>query len=482
MFTIEKCNSRFTRRYNNLFYGATRRNNTEQNTQAEIMGQRVQNNKMGLADTVGLGFMTFAFFLGAGNLIFPPLAGYLAGENITLAMIGFLITAVTLPLITLIAVAKANGKVMALLPAFAATGLAVAIYIIIGPAFAAPRAGLVAYEMGFKPFIDGSATFAIGAIELNTSQLIYTLAFFGIALVLSLYPGKLLDNVGKVLTPVLIFLLVGLAVSVVLVPGSGVSDAVGDYQTSPLTKGILEGYNTMDTLASLIFGMLIIDILRKKGVNEPKEQTKYLIRAALIAAGGLAFVYVSLFYLGSTAGDFAAGADNGGVILTNYVNHEFGAAGQVLLAMVVTLACLTTVVGLVTACAEYFNELIPTLSYKLLVVVMSVICATVANVGLAQLISISIPVLVTIYPVAIALVAVTYLTEKFPKPAFSHRLVLSVALVFGIIDGLKAAGADMSLFEFMPLHNEGMAWLLPTAVTIVVCLFIKPNNAQVAAS
>ncbi|QYJ88105.1 branched-chain amino acid transport system II carrier protein [Shewanella mesophila] len=434
---------------------------------------------MSFTDTLGLGFMTFAFFLGAGNLIFPPLAGFLAGENMSLAMLGFLLTAVTLPLITLIAVAKANGKVMGLLPAFAATLFAISIYIIIGPAFAAPRAGLVAYEMGYKPFIaDSSSTFELAGIVLNSSQLLYTIIFFGLAMVLSLFPGKLLDSVGKILTPIMILLLVGLAVSVLVLPGSDVGLAVGEYQSNPLTKGILEGYNTMDTLASLIFGMLIIDILRKKGIDSPKEQTKYLVRAALIAAAGLAFVYISLFYLGASAGDLAAGADNGGIILTNYVNMHFGDLGQLLLAMVVTLACLTTVVGLVSACAEYFNELMPTLSYRLLAVVMSLACAVVANVGLAQLINISIPVLVTVYPVAIALVAVTYLTEYFSRPALAHRVVLSVALLFGLIDGMKAAGLDMSAFQNMPLHAEGMAWLLPTAFTIFICLMVKGPKAE----
>ncbi|WP_299796196.1 branched-chain amino acid transport system II carrier protein [uncultured Shewanella sp.] len=443
------------------------------------MGQKVQNKQMSIGDTLGLGFMTFAFFLGAGNLIFPPLAGFLAGENMTLAMIGFLITAVTLPLITLIAVAKANGKVMGLLPAFAATAFAVAIYIVIGPAFAAPRAGLVAYEMGFKPFLeDSSATFMVAGLALNVSQLIYSVIFFGGAMLLALYPGKLLDSVGKVLTPIMLILLVGLAASVFMLPGAEVGQAVGDYQSSPLTKGILEGYNTMDTLASLIFGMLIIDILRRKGINDSKQQTKYLIRAALIAAAGLAFVYISLFYLGATAGDIAVGADNGGVILTNYVNHEFGSLGQVLLAAVVTLACLTTVIGLVTACAEFFNELFTGISYRKFVIIISLICATVANVGLSQLISISVPVLYTIYPVAIALVAVTFLTEKFAMPEFSHRVVLSVALLFGAIDGLKAAGINVTLVDFMPLHNEGMAWLLPTALTILACLFVKKPKSE----
>ncbi|MGS0674427.1 branched-chain amino acid transport system II carrier protein [Shewanella sp. 125m-1] len=445
------------------------------------MGHKVQNNQMSIADTLGLGFMTFAFFLGAGNLIFPPLAGFMAGENLTLAMFGFLITAVGLPLITLIAVAKANGKIMQLLPPIAATALAVSIFIIIGPAFAAPRTGLVAYEVGFKPFLeDTSATFMLAGLTLNITQLFYTLAFFGLSMVLALFPGKLLDSVGKVLTPILILLLMGLAVSVIVIPGSDIGAAVGEYQSNPLTKGILEGYNTMDTLASLIFGMLIIDILRKKGITEPKAQTNYLIKAALIAASGLAFVYVSLFYLGATAGDLAAGAENGGVILTNYVIAKFGASGMVLLSSVVTLACLTTSVGLISACGEYFNELAPKVSYRRFVVLVSVVCATVANVGLAQLIDISVPVLMTVYPVAIALVAVTFLTERFAYPKTAHRLVVSVALFFGIIDGFKAAKVDVSMFNFMPLHNEGMAWLLPTAIVIIACMFVKKPAEQLA--
>lgn len=435
-------------------------------------------SKLSVMDTLGLGFMTFAFFLGAGNLIFPPLAGYLAGENMTFAMIGFLITGVSLPLITLIAVAKANGDTMALLPPFAATLFAVAIYIVIGPAFAAPRAGLVAYEMGFKPFLeDATGSFILASFTFNISQLLFSVLFFGIAMLLSLYPGRLLDYVGKILTPLMILLLAVLAASVFLSPMTEISQASGDYQTSALSKGFLEGYNTMDTLASLIFGMLIIDVLRRKGVNDAKQQTKYLIRAALIASAGLATVYISLFYLGVSAGEFAAGADNGGVILTNYVTHEFGALGKVLLAAVVTLACLTTVIGLVTACAEFFNELFPKLSYQRFVVLISAICATVANIGLSQLISVSVPVLYSIYPVAIALVAVTYLTRQFVNPTFAHRLVLSVALFFGVIDGIKVMGGDMSLFSFMPLFEQSMAWLLPTTATIILCLFIGKNRS-----
>ncbi|WP_243637421.1 branched-chain amino acid transport system II carrier protein [Parashewanella curva] len=441
----------------------------------------MQNNQMSVTDTFGLGFMTFAFFLGAGNLIFPPFAGMLAGENMSWAMIGFLITAVGLPLSGLIAVARSKGNVMGMLPPFAATALAVAIYIIIGPAFAAPRTGLVAYEIGVRPFLEHtSAVYHIAGLELNASQMWSTLSFFIIAMLLALFPGKLLDNIGKVLTPVLLTLLVVLAISIIMFTGSAPSAPVGDYATQPLAKGIIEGYNTMDTLASLMFGMLIIDVLKKKGVSDPKAQTRYLVRAAIIAASGLAFVYVSLFFLGTSAGDLAKGTTNGGQILTNFVDHQFGSLGTILLSAVVSLACLTTAVGLIVACSEFFEELIPAFSYRPLVIFFSAVCALVANVGLSQLISISIPVLVTIYPVAIALVAITFVTTKLARPEFSHRLVLSVALVFGIVDGLKAAGVDMSALQFLPLFNDGMAWVIPTFFTIIACVAIPRHKAQQA--
>ncbi|MDP5146824.1 branched-chain amino acid transport system II carrier protein [Shewanella sp. ULN5] len=438
----------------------------------------MQTTKLSITDTFGLGFMAFAFFLGAGNLIFPPFAGFLAGENMSLAMFGFLLTAVGMPLIGLIAVAKANGKIMAYLPSFAATALAIAIYIIIGPAFAAPRTSLVAFEIGARPFIaNADAVVMIAGQSVNIAQLIFTLVFFAIVMFMSLFPGKLLDNVGKVLTPILIALLVALAMSVLFLSGSEVGAPTGEYLSSPLSKGIIEGYNTMDTLASIMFGMLIIDLLRKKGIENAADQTKYLIRAGIIAASGLAFVYISLFFLGASAGDLATGASNGGVILTNYVDYHFGTLGIVMLSTVVGLACLTTAIGLVTACSEFFNELLPKISYQRFVVFFSVVCAIVANVGLSQLISISIPVLMTIYPVAIALVLITLITPKFARPEFSQRLVLSVALAFGILDGLKTAGVDMSAFDLLPLHAEGMAWLLPTAIVTLVCLFL-PKSSQ----
>ena len=431
--------------------------------------------KLKSSDVLAIGFMTFAFFLGAGNIIFPPLAGNLAGDAYIPAMLGFLATAVGLPLITIIAVAKAGGGLLTMtrfLPAVVATAVAAAIYIIIGPAFAAPRTSLVAYEMGIKPFLGDAAS--------DTTLALYYVVFFVVTAFFALSQGKLIDNIGKILTPALILLLTVLAIAVFIMPQGDIGSAQAAYVDSAFTKGFLEGYNTMDTFASLMFGMLIINVLKSKGVKDKADQFKYLIMAGSIAAAGLAFVYISLFYLGATSQSLiAASSDiNGGMILTTYVQALFGMPGQYILAAVVTLACLTTAVGLASAIAEFFHELKPQWSYNTLVIVNCIICAVVANVGLSQLITISVPVLFAVYPLAIAIVALTLLHDRFANPQLASRVVVLVAFMFGLLDGLKVSGFAMTGFDFLPLFDKGLAWVLPTIVAILASMFVMGPKAE----
>ncbi|WP_305839023.1 branched-chain amino acid transport system II carrier protein [Photobacterium leiognathi] len=419
-----------------------------------------------VTDIIALGFMTFAFFLGAGNIIFPPLAGQLAGENMLSAMSGFLVTAVGLPLVGIIAVAMAGGGWQGLtrdLPSKVATLMAVLIFIIIGPAFAAPRTGLVAYEMAVKPFLSADA----GQASLTT----FSVIFFAIALFFAWSRGKLIDMIGKFLTPALFIVLAVLSIAVFVNPQASIVAAQGEYATQAFTKGFLEGYNTMDTFAALMFGMLIVDVIRSKGISDEKTTCTYLIYAGLIAAAGLAFVYISLFYLGATSSTVAPNAGNGGVILTAYVMALFGAPGQVILSAIVLLACLTTAIGLISACADYFSSLTP-MSYKKWAVVLAVICAVVANVGLNQLIALSVPVLFALYPVAIALVALTLVRKWLPNPRLAYRVVLLVSFIFSMIDVAKYLKFDVSMFSSLPLFNYGMAWVLPTLVALVITRFI----------
>lgn len=419
--------------------------------------------------------MTFAFFLGAGNIIFPPQAGLAAGENMLPAMFGFLSTAVGLPLVGIIAVAIAGGGWKGLtrdLPPQVATLMAVLIFIIIGPAFAAPRTGLVAYEMAVKPFIPEA-----GQVSLT----LFSILFFAVAMFFAWSRGKLIDTIGKFLTPALFAVLAVLAVAVFLFPQGEIQAAQGEYANMAFTKGFLEGYNTMDTFAALMFGMLIVDVIRSKGITDEKTTCTYLVYAGLIAAAGLAFVYVSLFYLGATSSAVAAGADNGGTILASYVQALFGPVGQLILSAIVLLACLTTAIGLISACSDYFSSLTK-LSYEKWVVLLGVVCAVIANVGLSQLISLSIPVLFALYPVAVALVALTFVRRWLPNPRLAYRVVLAVSLLFSLIDAGKFIGMDLSALNILPLFDYGMAWVLPTALALVVTRFIGSPESQSEAS
>ncbi|GAA5216710.1 branched-chain amino acid transport system II carrier protein [Corallincola platygyrae] len=438
------------------------------------------SKQLSTGDIFALGFMTFAFFLGAGNIIFPPLAGQQAGTEFYWAMAGFLFTAVGLPLVTLLACAKAGGglpRMTRLLPKQIGIAITLAIFIVIGPAFATPRTSLVAFEMGFKPFL--------GEAESQSWILLaYSIGFFVVASGLALHRGNLIDYIGKILTPVLILLLLVLSITVLVNPQGTAAAPSGDYLTQPFTKGFLEGYNTMDTFGALMFGMLIVDVLHKKEISDTKLQTRYLIFASIIAASGLAFVYMSLFYLGVTSSELAPGAENGGKIFAIYVQALFGGPGKLILAAVVTLACLTTAVGLISACADYFNKLWQKLSYQAWVVVIAVLCAVVANVGLTQLIAISVPVLFALYPVAIALVILNLIVDKLPRPKSAFYLVLSVALLLALIDAVKVTGlVNKEAFDFaeaLPLFSYGLAWLLPVTVALVISFFM-PKKAEQAA-
>jgi len=291
--------------------------------------------------------------------------------------------------------------------------------------------------------------------------------------------GKLIDTIGKLLTPALFVALIVLAVSVFLFPQGDIMAAQGDYITQPLTTGFLEGYNTMDTFGALMFGMLIVDAIRSKGITDQASTTKYLVGAAAIAAAGLAFVYVSLFYLGATSTAVAAGSDNGGVVLSLYVQSLFGGSGQIVLSLIVLLACLTTAIGLISACSDYFSSLTK-VSYKAWVVIIGVACAVVANVGLSQLISLSVPVLFALYPIAVALVMLAFLRNYLPNPAVAYRVVILVSFLFALLDAAKVSGINVSAFNMLPLFEIGMGWLLPTLAATVSMFFIGSPAKELA--
>ncbi|WP_115719645.1 branched-chain amino acid transport system II carrier protein [Gallaecimonas mangrovi] len=420
------------------------------------------------ADILALGFMTFAFFLGAGNIIFPPLTGLDAASDLFPAIVGFLMTAVGLPLVTIVAVAMAGGGLETLsksLPKALSMALCVAVYLILGPLFATPRAGLVAYQLGLTPFLNGPDWL---------TQALFSLGFFALTFYLAIRPGKLLSVVGKFITPLLLLLLAAVAVMLICHPIGAIGTSNAAWHQAPFAKGFLKGYMTMDTLGALLFGLVIVNALKAKGIEDRQLQFRYLCMAGTIAAVGLALVYITLFFVGATSGHLVTNPKGGDEVLIPAIEALFGPAGLYLLAVVVGLACLTTAVGLTSSCAEYFNETFG-FNMKLVALLVCIGSALVANVGLNQLIAISVPVLMFIYPVAIALVALRLFAGLVGEKRWGQQLVLGVTAFFALFDGLKAAKIPVpeAWLAHLPLFDAGLGWLTPALLALLLMAMLK---------
>ena len=423
------------------------------------------NSSLTSRDLIGLGFMTFALFLGAGNIIFPPQVGQLAGFNLWWAALGFLLTGVGLPLLTVVALAKVGGGMPALtspIGKVAGLILGIAVYLTIGPLFATPRTATVSFEIGFVPFVGHS----------SLGLAIYSIIFFSIVMLISLYPGRLLDTVGKMITPVLILSLIALALAAIFWPAGLIEAPQGLYAEQSFSQGFTQGYQTMDALGALVFGVVIVNAIKTRQITDKTLITRYAIFAGIIAAICLALVYVSLIWLGASSGVLAPNATTGAPILNAFVNDAFGPLGNVLLALVITLACLTTAIGLVSACGWYFSNMLP-FSYRTVTIVISLLCMLVANLGLEQLISIAEPVLLTIYPIAIVLVLLSLAMPCWNKASHIFVPTLAVATIFGLIDAARALGYASWIPEkinSLPGANLGLSWIVPVLVVLAVVI------------
>ncbi len=418
-------------------------------------------------DILALGFMTFALFVGAGNIIFPPIVGLQAGPNVWMAALGFLVTAVGLPVVTVIALAKVGGAMDALsspIGKVAGTILAAVCYLSVGPLFATPRTATVSFEVGLAP-LTGESPLAL---------FLYSLVYFVLVFWISLYPGRLLDTVGRFLAPLKIIALAILGIAAFVLPAGEVGIAEPAYVAAPFSQGFINGYLTMDTLGALVFGIVIVNAIRSRGVESPRLITRYAIIAGLIAGVGLALVYISLFRLGSDSHGVAAGATNGAAVLHAYVQHTFGTLGSSFLAVLISLACLVTAVGLTCACAEYFSRVLP-LSYKTLVILLAAFSLLVSNLGLTKLIQFSIPVLTAIYPPCIALVALSFCKDFWHEQGRIVAPVMLVAFLIGAVDAVKGSALGVYLpdaLAHLPLSEQGLAWLIPSLITLFIAFVV----------
>ncbi|KGN03325.1 branched-chain amino acid transporter [Clostridium novyi A str. 4570] len=423
--------------------------------------------------------MLFSLFFGAGNLIFPPFLGQAAGGHTWIAMCGFFVTAVGFPILGVIAVAKSGGlhalskKVH---PAFAVV-FTVLIYLSIGPCLGIPRAGSLPFEMAVAPFLPE------GLISNRLALFLYTFVFFSVAYWLCLTPSKLVNRMGKVLTPTLLTLITCIFVASLFKPLGGYGTATGEYIKSPLVKGFLDGYLTMDTIAALNFGIVISLAVREKGVKGQKAVINNSIKAGVIAGSLLIFIYSMLAHLGATSGGRFGATENGAQTLANIMQYIFGKPGLVLLAFTFTLACLTTCVGLITSCSQYFVTIIPKVKYETFVKGLSLSSMILANMGLTKILSVSVPVLDAIYPIAIVLILLSMIDGLFGENKTVYCSTILFTGCVSVVYALKGAGLNLgfveTMFSKLPLYSQGLGWVTPTLVGFCVGLVLKFFKSKV---
>lgn len=420
---------------------------------------------------IAIGLMLFALLFGAGNLIFPAAMGQNAGVNVWYAVLGFCVTGVGLPLISIAALGysgcldleEAAGRVHPWYGVF----YSVVSYLAIGPCFAAPRTGTVSFEIAVKPFL--------GSFSPDIALPIFLLVFFLLTYWLAATPSKLVDRVGKILTPALLAVILLLIVQSFISP-LGTPQAPTKNYATPVTavmQGILDGYNTLDAIASFIFATLVISFVKEGGVTQPKAIMKQVLLSGSIAVALLAFIYIFIAKIGADSVTQLGILETGAPVLAGSAKILFGNLGAAILAVIVLLACLSTSVGLVTCCAAYFMRLLGHFSYKTYAVIFCVISYLVGLFGLKTIIVSTIPVLMFIYPLLVALICLIFLDKFFGGRQCVYAWTIAFTFVMATINLLETAGVNLGSFEtmlqtYVPLHTFGMGWIPFAAVGFVI--------------
>lgn len=438
--------------------------------------------KLTLRQLLTVATMLFGLFFGAGNLIFPASVGQLAGRSLWWASAGLLITGVGLPLLGVAALGISRKEGLFDLSSRVGRGygffFTCLLYLTIGPFFAIPRCATVSYTVGIQQLLPQGGALALG---------IFSLVFFAAVLFFSLRPGEILTWVGKVLTPLFLCFLAVLILRALTSPLGDVStvEPSGSYAANAFTAGVLEGYNTMDALASLAFGIIVVNAIRGLGVKEPAAVAKSTVLAGVFSSLFMGLIYVLVIVMGAQSRGLFPVSANGGEALSLIAGHYFGGVGALILAATVTLACLKTAVGLITSCSETFVQLFPAgPSYRIWAVGFCAISFLIANLGLNAILSYSTPVLMFLYPLSIVLILLTLGGVLFGNDRGVLRWTIGFTMAASVIDLLRTLpeGTRALLHleplvtfaeTYLPLCRLGFGWVCPAVAGLLLGLLLR---------
>ena len=421
-----------------------------------------------------IGSMLFGLFFGAGNLIFPLILGARAGACLAPALRGLLITAVGIPRLGVMSMGLSRSEGLPELAGRVSPRFRVlftcALYLTIGPLFAIPRCAATSFTIGISPFVGDGAWLW---------QLVFSLLFFGAVLYFSLKPSKILDSVGKFLNPAFLLFLGVMLVTALVKPVQAAATVPpsGDYVHSAFSAGFLQGYDTLDALASLAFGILVIRAIRQLGVTQADRVAVSTVKAGAVSMSLMAIIYAATALVGAQSfGLYAERLSDpgftGGDAFAVIAHHYFGKGGGLILAATVTLCCIKTAVGLVTSCSETFEEMFPgKLRYPQWAVVFSAASLLISNIGLSQIITFSAPVLYFLYPLAIVLILLGLFGRLFGHARGVYQWTMWFTLAAAVLELGRVVEfrpvADLA-GRFLPLYSYGLGWVIPAAVGFVI--------------
>ncbi|WP_271711381.1 branched-chain amino acid transport system II carrier protein [Staphylococcus lugdunensis] len=441
----------------------------------------MKNHTLTLKQNIFIGSMLFGLFFGAGNLIFPIHLGQTAGANVWLANLGFLITAIGLPFLGIIAigVSKTNGvfEIASRVSTSYAYIFTIGLYLVIGPFFALPRLATTSFEIAFSPFISPSTAKILLPI--------FSIVFFVLAWLFARKPSKILDYIGKFLNPIFLILLGIVVILAFIHPMGSINHASisPDYKHGAVLKGFIDGYNTLDALASLAFGIIIVSTIKKLGISNPNTIAKETFKSGTISIVAMGVIYTLLAVMGTMSLGHFKVSENGGIALAQIAQYYLGDYGIIILSLIIIVACLKTAIGLITAFSETFTELFPKQNYLAIATIVSVLACIFANVGLTKIIMYSIPVLMFIYPLAITLILLTLISPLFNHSTTVYRFTTFFTMIAALIDGIKASPEFfvntsfahwlIALGEhYLPLFDIGMGWMLPALIGFIIGLIV----------
>ena len=428
----------------------------------------------------------FGMFFGAGNLIFPVHLGQLAGWNVIPAMVGFIITAVGIPILGVAAIGNTHSDGLQALSNKVGKGYGYVftclLYLTIGPFFAIPRCATTSFTTGVQPMLS--------SLPEGAALLVFSLLFFALVLFFSLRPAGITVWIGKIINPLFLLFLAILVIAALCNPGAPifVVEPDGAYHDQALFSSIIEGYGTMDAIAGLAFGIVVIDIIRSMGVTDDAAVARDVLRSGVLTGILMAVIYIATILMGAQSRGLFEISANGGIALAQISGHYLGGAGSLILALTITLACLKTSIGLVTSCAEAFARMFPkAFSYKVWAVIFSVFSFGVSNFGLSRLIEYSLPVLMFLYPLAITLILLALCGKLFDHDRVVYVSVTAFTGVAALFDlfktlpaGLQAgpvAGAVAFADRFLPFFSLNLGWVVPALAGFALGLLLRKRKS-----